>query len=572
MQKNIVALHDPGGEHLFGTGGGWVVYPLAVGHDPLDNSSRDWAAEQASGIEVICRFQHGWDDGGCIPPETHYAAGARRIENFVRHSVGCRVWLIGNEMNHAQERPSGEIITPRKFARFYNDVARRIRALPGHEEDWILPGAIAPWNTETAYTGNAAGDWIRYFQDVARELLTLGAPVDAICLHAYTHGHHPDLIQSGDKMQPPWDRSFWHFREFETFLMAVPSEWASLPVLITETNPGANPGDEAWHDVNSGWVQQAYDYLDLWNQVNDQQIACLALYRWPNLDDYGIADKVNVQADFAAAVAQGYTWKEKENPPMDWEAVYTRHCNTYDMEYGDPPYIKVLAGYHLGWLGDRPEMDIKDAALGQPEVYEQDPPRSGVGFLVYKKFNWWMRTETPVQISAGVPTKLRVALMIVAHGEGDDHDKIGDCGMRIGISDPDVRGIENPDIMWMQDPEWRTVRKPGEPGANAEEYEWYVEETDEYIPQVGRCHVWIQCVANVAANISAGHFDLIQVLQKTDEPPPPPPPPPSGEYRVVVFDPDGNEVVSCPFDVSGGVNPQVHDLAQQIVDLTKPGG
>jgi hypothetical protein len=47
--------------------------------------------------------------------------------------------------------------------------------------------------------------------------------------------------------------------------------------------------------------------------------------------------------------------------------------------------------------------------------------------------------------------------------------------------------------------------------------------------------------------------------------------PPTGTYTVVVYDPAGNEVARCPFEVAA-VNPEICDLAQQIVTLACPGG
>jgi hypothetical protein len=47
----------------------------------------------------------------------------------------------------------------------------------------------------------------------------------------------------------------------------------------------------------------------------------------------------------------------------------------------------------------------------------------------------------------------------------------------------------------------------------------------------------------------------------------PPVEPPTGTYTVVVYDPAGNVVVSCPFE-AGTVNPQICAHAQAIVGLS----
>ncbi|OUC07432.1 hypothetical protein RY27_14955, partial [Litorilinea aerophila] len=189
-----------------------------------------------------------------IPHSSLYEQFAQRVANFVATSRGCKIWIIGNEMNYAVERPGiqidwsrhptihgptpeesdpmrrglpvrfnalpdhsteirttrgaiidpGEIITPELYARCYRLCREAIHRVPGHEDDQVLVGAVAPWNTQTIYGDNPNGDWVQYFRDI----LTLLGPdgCDGFTLHTYTHGPDPALIVSDEKLGPPFQQ------------------------------------------------------------------------------------------------------------------------------------------------------------------------------------------------------------------------------------------------------------------------------------------------------------------------------------------------------------------------------
>jgi len=84
---------------------GWIVFVDAIGHDPDDRSGADFSPWSNQELGVICRINNGFGSEGTIPHSSQYAAFAQRCANYVRASAGCKIWIIGNEMNHAVERP-----------------------------------------------------------------------------------------------------------------------------------------------------------------------------------------------------------------------------------------------------------------------------------------------------------------------------------------------------------------------------------------------------------------------------------------------------------------------------------
>jgi hypothetical protein len=104
----LFGVHEPGGEELMLAAGkpGWVVFTEAVGHDAEDYSGLDFSTFANDGLGVICRINHGYEPEGTLPHSSLYEAFARRVANFVGTSQGCKIWILGNEMNYAVERPA----------------------------------------------------------------------------------------------------------------------------------------------------------------------------------------------------------------------------------------------------------------------------------------------------------------------------------------------------------------------------------------------------------------------------------------------------------------------------------
>jgi hypothetical protein len=310
--KYVFGLHEPGGEWLMEEKGkkGWIVFTHGLGRDPLDLTGYDYRPWSEHGFGVIARLNHGYGSAGTIPLPQHYAAFAQRVRSFVANSPGCHIWVIGNEMNHGQERPDGQIITPGRYAACYKNCWDQIHGLPGHEHDQVVAGAVAPWNNTTAYPGNEGGDWIKYFFHILRSIRDLDCPVDAISLHTYTHGSDPRLVFSEQGMDAPFHNRHYNFRCYQDFMNAIPQELRHVPVYITETDQ-----NQAWDNVNRGWVQNAYREISSWNaDSSNQQIRALILYRWPRYDQWYIQGKSGVYADFREAMNHEYVWREIKPP------------------------------------------------------------------------------------------------------------------------------------------------------------------------------------------------------------------------------------------------------------------
>lgn len=368
----IYGIHEPGGEEYMRSpdgenARGWILFTEALGHNPEDRRSIDFSTFSEQGYGVICRLNHGYEPDGTIPHSSRYEEFARRVANFVAISRGCKTWVIGNEMNYAVERPGiqidwarhatrrdgppesadplrrglavrfnvlpdhsaeirttraaiieqGEVITPQRYARCYRLCRDAIHRLPGHEDDLVLVGAVAPWNTQTIYPGNANGDWVHYFRDI---LDAIGAShCDGFALHCFTHGPEPALVTDEMLLPPPFQNYHREFRVYRDFMMAVPQEMRHLPAFITECDQTT-----PWLDDDRGWVQAAYAEINAWNHQAKlegapdatrqprQQIRALVLYRWPRLDKWYIDGKFGVIGDFEAAVQRGYTWRGSE--------------------------------------------------------------------------------------------------------------------------------------------------------------------------------------------------------------------------------------------------------------------
>ncbi|NOX63278.1 MAG: hypothetical protein GXP42_15240 [Chloroflexi bacterium] len=387
----LYGFHDPGGEWIMLEKGipGWVLFTEAIGFDPNDRSGRDYSSYANRNLGVMVRLNAGYKTVGTIPFERHYDDFARRCANFVRASLGARIWIIGNEPNHPIEWPGadwnfdisppapvsedrfGEPITPKRYASCYRKVREAIHAVPGHENDLVLVAAVGPWNTLTKYDGNPTGDWVQYFADILKEL----GPdyCDGICLHAYTHGSDPNLVRSDAKMSAREFRNrHWHFRTYRDFMNAIPFSMRHLPVFITE----ANQGDDPWWNENNGWVRAAYGEIDDWNKNNTQKIRSLILYRWPKVgtDRWWIEGKSGVIEDFRQALEFGYRWTTTATPDTGkdlavlWEALRSLEAR-YEALQKEIANARALSDRLQKRLADakKLEADVQSAA----SVYER---------------------------------------------------------------------------------------------------------------------------------------------------------------------------------------------------------
>ncbi len=336
----IFGLHDSGGEAFMFAANkpGWTVVTVQV--NPPD-STGDFSPLSDKGLGVIVRLNNGYGAVGTLPVSTLYDQFALHCASFVGNSKGARIWIIGNEPNAAYERPgnvsgtnSGEMITPEMYARCFNKCRKAIRAIPGHENDWVIPGAVAPFNIQTIYSTNPAGDWVRYFADVLFQITVQGGAADGLALHAFTHGYDPNLISSEERAGGNYSVRHWHFRAYRDFLATVIPAMRNLPVFITEAQP-AEPG---WINQNRSWVQAACAEINEWNSnPANQPIQALSFFRWQSIpgdpSGWGIADKPMVVSDFRAALEHDYRvrWPGVQPTPdyrVQWISVPTVPLST----------------------------------------------------------------------------------------------------------------------------------------------------------------------------------------------------------------------------------------------------
>lgn len=465
LPRGIVGMHlseDTGYvEDLSGVP--WVKF-LAI----VDYEGRDFSAWSENGHGVVCRLRYGpWVDyGGTIPREVDYDEGAMRTAAFVAmSSTGCHIWEIGNEPNKDNERPDGEIITPDMYATYFVKVEELIHDLPGHELDWVVPAAVAPWNVDTKYEGNENGDWIAYYQDMLTLILEKGGRIDALQWHTYSHGDDPSLIKDLAKMNPPFEEYYYNFLAYTDFAAATPEPLIKIPVLITEINQ-----DGQWHAT--GWILEAFREIDNWNKF-DPEIQQLIFPVWAMFtfryedERYGMKLRPGVMAEFHETVRISYKRPEEDLPVLGYRTLYqTSFEEGFYYPLGEEEKeVDCPIGWRPAWNkgGPRPEFKPKSKEAGQPEV------RTGMwaagffhvssiwGGVLYKEFT--VAPNAPVRLSAWC---------MGVHAGGPN------AGMSVGIfHEPlffadDTRWQEwwSPYMAEYKDREWRQLVAIGAADAN----------------------------------------------------------------------------------------------------------
>jgi hypothetical protein len=305
----IFGIHDRGAEYLMSWASrkGWVLCTEELGCDAKSWASRSYADLADGGYGVLVRLNHGYHEEGTLPRSEYYRAFAARCGNFVERSKGCHIWIIGNEINLAWERPggpaNGEPITPEKYASVFGMCRQEIRRRPGHATDQVITAAVGPWNVQTTYPGNPTGDWIAYFRDL---LQGLSRELDGIAIHTYARDPDPSNLLSDARMDAPFEHRRKMFRTYVDFMEAIPSDLRNLPVYLTETNQNI-----AWVNASTGWIQEAYAELNRWNGApGHQKIRCMLLYRWEKHDMWYLKGKSKVLDDFRDALQHDYRWHE----------------------------------------------------------------------------------------------------------------------------------------------------------------------------------------------------------------------------------------------------------------------
>ncbi|WP_376792482.1 N-acetylmuramoyl-L-alanine amidase [Thermoflexus sp.] len=320
----LYGIHDPGPwrERLHRAGlTGWVVFEETIGADPEDTSGRGstYQAWADAGFGVIVVLNHGRYPNGTLPPSSRYEAFARRCARFVAASPGAHLWIIGNEPNHPQQQPGAcielsdgrceavEWITPERYADCFRRCREWIRNQPGHEDDWVIPAAVAPFTAVLRYPGNPTGDWVVYFHDL---LAALGTDLDGIALHVVSQSPDPRSLSAEIRCPPPYEVRRAGFRVYQDFIEAIPPHLRHLPIFITEASMGDQGGKPIpWPDADTGWIYEAYAEIHRWNaDPAHPPIRCLVLYRWQRVDPWFMEGKERLLDDLDRALAARFRW------------------------------------------------------------------------------------------------------------------------------------------------------------------------------------------------------------------------------------------------------------------------
>jgi len=490
----------------------WIVFPVGVGKDPHNVSGLAGAAPyKAAGCGIIARTTVDWSGGGCIPERQYYADYAQRCANFASASPDVDVIVIGNEPNHVVERPHAQPILAASYADCFNRCYAAIKAVRPQVQ--VVPAAIAPW-----YTDAYDSDWIAYQFDMLVQI----DQCDGLCIHAYTHGADPALIQSLDEMAT-WPGRYYHFQHYRQLLDATPMRYDALPIYITETDQ-----TDPWTDINSGWVQAAYAEIDDWNQAHTQQIRCGCLYRWGAFDRWDMSNKPGVIDDFKAAIACGYTWTEEEPDMPEWKIIHQNKCELGFHDQQGIGELTVPNGTSVHWIqgsaqGDHNRVEADHKTLPQTEVYE------GVNSAALM---WRYSTGSaalvsdPIYIEAGKPVRGSCMYQHVFDG--------GNGGARMGIV---VGGSTDPfgagKYTWPKNETspfaagciawggWRSTYS-----GNLANRLWAKLDTPEVVPAGAYVRFICQFNADDPAISSAGILDVMTVEQYTDATTPQPEPEP----------------------------------------------
>jgi hypothetical protein len=304
MTSYLHGIHDVDEAELMSDRPGWIVATVAIGYDPADHSGANFYAWTSRGYGVIVRLNNGYGSTGTIPTVEHYEQFAARCANFVGASPGVYRVIIGNEPNHANERPGGVYITPEQYARCFTMCRNAIKGVSVQIQ--VMPAAIAPYHADGM-------DCMEYWRKMLERIKANGS-CDGIILHAYTRSSNPADITSTAMMGPPLEGQYSGFLTYQNQAdIATANGFGGLPAYITEFNELL---DHGWDDANTGVVQAAYREINEWNLGGEApKIHALCLYRSNHDDKWSFADKNGVKDDFRQAVSAGYTVASTPTPP-----------------------------------------------------------------------------------------------------------------------------------------------------------------------------------------------------------------------------------------------------------------
>lgn len=341
--RGIYGIHDytpdpsPYLAHLAGTGnGGWITATVAVGTNTNDMSGNDFTALANKGHTIICRINNGYFPNGTIPLASQYDAFAIRCANFVAHSPGCAIWVIGNECNLSGEWPFNgtnfAYVAPTNYAACFRKVYNAIKA--AHPNDKVVPAPAAPfagpygpgsqYYNGTNYPADGVPiNWVTYLNQELTAIQSTG-PLDGIALHIYSRGYDPcNDVFSTQQVNAGGQNLYFSFYCYQDWInYGIPSSLYNLPLYATECDgyyywKGGHPENPS-ATYEPGWMQQIYGEINRYNQFaaasGKPVFHCVNMYRWcSNCDGWNIDGSDNpyeaqILSDLDAAAAFHYTW------------------------------------------------------------------------------------------------------------------------------------------------------------------------------------------------------------------------------------------------------------------------
>ena len=315
----IYGIHDPGGEYLMGSNKGWIVFTRAIGSNPNDFGGENFSSYSNNGYGVIVRINNGYGSSGTLPVQSQYGNWATRAKNYIAASSGVDYWIIANEPNLPREWPgnnhgdpaTGEPITVARYISAYNQTWTAVKgAVPSAK---LIPAPVGTW--APPYPAQGIDPFDDYHVNILNGIAA--SRIDALAIHAYTHGCDPALVTSEQLMGPPYQDIHFQFRVYKDLMQRIPSALSSKNVYMTECDQnvecatGSAP-KQTWLNQNNGWTKAVYAEINAWNQANSQKIRTVAMFRWEAATEgewtFSWSNLNGVKADFQDAVAFGYKW------------------------------------------------------------------------------------------------------------------------------------------------------------------------------------------------------------------------------------------------------------------------
>ena len=340
---NILGLANPGLDNVavlerhLDVLPGWVIFQRSVAGSPNQHRGDDFRPYSDRGVGVICCLEWDPGQGGTVPTPEYVPLFARRCREYAEASQGCHVWVIGDEMNAAAKWPLAAVhtdtlqpeggpfqvlepryrrdrysvllqadaaavqeghfpITPGHYVECFRLLRKAIKNAPGHAQDLVLIGAVAPWNADAQEAANPSGDWIHYFRAILDGLEP--GECEGIALHTATAGPDPDLILTEDRLPFPFGGRRAGFRGFLDFMEAIPEAHQALPVFITEASQL-----QPWRNANEGWVMDACEQVLAYNRTYAHSpIRCLGFYQWEANSPWAIKNHALLIEDLKGAL------------------------------------------------------------------------------------------------------------------------------------------------------------------------------------------------------------------------------------------------------------------------------